>query len=164
MITAADTGDRTAAQDLLKQVTDAHHCLARDYERCTTSAEAMVYWSMTMVMTRRLAGHAPREREPAWRGRGSQPRETRRFAFDCSAFTRAATASMPNKTAISWQVNGPDEAGPCPRGRAGCAGSSPTASTRPAPHATSAAASPSPHPAPATPDDACPEDVPTGVA
>jgi transposase len=29
--------------------------LARDYERRTASAEAMVYWSMTMVMTRRLA-------------------------------------------------------------------------------------------------------------
>ncbi|MDQ0808735.1 transposase [Streptomyces sp. B3I7] len=30
--------------------------LARDYERRTTSAEAVIYWSMTMVMTRRLAG------------------------------------------------------------------------------------------------------------
>jgi transposase len=29
--------------------------LARDYERRTTSAEAMILWSMTMVMTRRLA-------------------------------------------------------------------------------------------------------------
>jgi len=29
--------------------------LARDFERRTTSAEAMIYWSMTMVMTRRLA-------------------------------------------------------------------------------------------------------------
>ena len=29
--------------------------LVRDVERRTTSAEAMVYWSMTMVMTRRLA-------------------------------------------------------------------------------------------------------------
>ncbi|GAA2605497.1 IS5 family transposase [Streptomyces axinellae] len=28
--------------------------LVRDFERRTTSAEAMVYWSMTMVMTRRL--------------------------------------------------------------------------------------------------------------
>ena len=33
--------------------------LARDYERRTTSAEAMVYWSMTMVMTRRLARTHP---------------------------------------------------------------------------------------------------------
>lgn len=30
--------------------------LARDYERRTASAEAMIYWSMTMVMSRRLAG------------------------------------------------------------------------------------------------------------
>ncbi|MGA5474365.1 IS5 family transposase [Streptomyces arboris] len=29
--------------------------LVRDFERRTTSAEAMVYWSMTMIMTRRLA-------------------------------------------------------------------------------------------------------------
>jgi transposase len=29
--------------------------LARDFERRTTSAEAMVYWSMTLLMTRRLA-------------------------------------------------------------------------------------------------------------
>ncbi|ASN25170.1 IS5/IS1182 family transposase [Streptomyces pluripotens] len=114
MVTAADVGDRTAAQVLLGQVADAHHrlellwadggytgslvehCLAtfalvlaivkrsddqkgfvvlpkrwiverlfahlmrsrrlvRDFERRTTSAEAMVYWSMTGLMTRRLA-------------------------------------------------------------------------------------------------------------
>ncbi|MEU3320715.1 hypothetical protein [Streptomyces sp. NPDC006785] len=29
--------------------------LVRDFERSTTSAETMVYWSMTMIMTRRLA-------------------------------------------------------------------------------------------------------------
>ncbi|MEB8337591.1 IS5 family transposase, partial [Streptomyces endophyticus] len=29
--------------------------LVRDFERSTTSAEVMVYWSMTMLMTRRLA-------------------------------------------------------------------------------------------------------------
>ncbi|WP_238697874.1 transposase [Streptomyces sp. E5N91] len=33
--------------------------LARDYERRTTSAEAMIYWSMTMIMTRRLARSHP---------------------------------------------------------------------------------------------------------
>ncbi|MFG2387231.1 IS5 family transposase [Streptomyces avermitilis] len=113
MVTAADVGDRTAAQVLLEQVASAHHrlalvwadggytgslveyCLAtfalvlaivkrsddqkgfvvlpkrwiverlfahlmrsrrlvRDFERRTTSAEAMVYWSMTLLMTRRL--------------------------------------------------------------------------------------------------------------
>lgn len=113
MVTAADTGDRTAARVLLEQVTHAHHrlelvwadggytgsliehCLAtlalvlaivkrsddmrgfvvlpkrwiverffahlmrsrrlaRDFERRTASAEAMVYWSMTLLMTRRL--------------------------------------------------------------------------------------------------------------
>ncbi|MFK4150286.1 IS5 family transposase [Streptomyces sp. NPDC004065] len=114
MVTAADVGDRSTAQVLLRQVVDAHHrlelvwadggytgslvehCLAtfalvlaivkrsddrrgfvvlpkrwiverlfahlmrsrrlvRDFERRTTSAEAMVYWSMTLLMTRRLA-------------------------------------------------------------------------------------------------------------
>ncbi|MFI9581721.1 IS5 family transposase [Streptomyces sp. NPDC052236] len=118
MVTAADTGDRTAARVLLKQVGDAHHrlalvwadggytgslvehCLAafalvlaivkrsddmrgfvvlpkrwiverffahlmrtrrlaRDFERRTTSAEAMIYWSMTLLMTRRLARTRP---------------------------------------------------------------------------------------------------------
>ncbi|WP_443059572.1 transposase [Streptomyces sp. NBC_00443] len=118
MVTAADVGDRAAADVLLHQVADAHHrlalvwadggytgslvehCLAtlalvlaivkrsddmrgfvvlpkrwiverlfahlmrtrrlvRDFERRTTSAEAMVYWLMTLLMTllmtRRLA-------------------------------------------------------------------------------------------------------------
>ncbi|WP_455770584.1 IS5 family transposase [Streptomyces antibioticus] len=118
MVTAADVGDRAAAQVLLAQVTDAHHrlaliwadggytgslveyCLAtlalvlaivkrsddmrgfvvlpkrwiverlfahlmrsrrlvRDFERRTTSAEAMVYWSMIGLMTRRLARSRP---------------------------------------------------------------------------------------------------------
>ncbi|MGW4750248.1 IS5 family transposase [Streptomyces sp. NPDC004290] len=33
--------------------------LVRDFERCTTSAEAMVYWSMIGLMTRRLARSRP---------------------------------------------------------------------------------------------------------
>lgn len=40
-------------------------------------------------------------------GSVSQPRATRRFAFERSASTRAGTASMPNSRAISWQVIGP---------------------------------------------------------
>jgi len=118
MVTAADIGDRAAAQVLLAQVTAAHHrlalvwadggytgslvgyCLAvlalvlaivkrsddmrgfvvlpkrwiverffahlmrsrrlvRDFERSTGSAEAMVYWSATTLMTRRLARPRP---------------------------------------------------------------------------------------------------------
>jgi len=118
MVTAADVGDRAAAEVLLRQVADAHHLLAlvwadggytgglveyclaalalvlaivkrsdnvrgfvvlpkrwiverlfahlmrsrrlvRDFERRTTSAEAMVYWSMTGLMTRRLARSRP---------------------------------------------------------------------------------------------------------
>jgi len=35
--------------------------LARDYERRTTSAEVMVYWSVTLLMTRRLAGSHPQQ-------------------------------------------------------------------------------------------------------
>ncbi|AWN32388.1 IS5 family transposase [Streptomyces sp. NEAU-S7GS2] len=34
--------------------------LVRDFERSTTSAEAMIYWSMTMLMTRPLARSRPR--------------------------------------------------------------------------------------------------------
>ncbi|MEU6512401.1 IS5 family transposase [Streptomyces sp. NPDC046942] len=118
MVTAADIGDRAAAQILLAQVASAHHrlavvwagggytgrlveyslavlalvlaivkrsddmrgfvvlpkrwiverffahpmrsrCLVRDFERSTSSAEAMVYWSMTMPMGRRLARPRP---------------------------------------------------------------------------------------------------------
>ncbi|WP_234390523.1 transposase [Streptomyces sp. MMG1533] len=118
MVTAADTGDRTAAHVLLGQVADVHHrlelvwadggytgslvehCLAafalvlatvkrsddmrgfvvlpkrwiverffahlmrtrslvRDFERRTTSAEAMVYWSMPLLTTRHLARPHP---------------------------------------------------------------------------------------------------------
>lgn len=33
--------------------------LVRAFERCTASAEAMVYWSMTLLMTRRLARPHP---------------------------------------------------------------------------------------------------------
>ncbi|WP_030594717.1 transposase [Streptomyces anulatus] len=33
--------------------------LALDFERRTSSAEAMVYWSRTMVMTRRLTRSRP---------------------------------------------------------------------------------------------------------
>jgi transposase len=33
--------------------------LVRDFERRTASAEAMVYWSMTLLMTRRLARPRP---------------------------------------------------------------------------------------------------------
>ncbi|WP_189529113.1 IS5 family transposase [Streptomyces sindenensis] len=33
--------------------------LVRDFERATTSAEAMIYWSMTMIMTRRLTRLRP---------------------------------------------------------------------------------------------------------
>ncbi|MFF1813916.1 IS5 family transposase [Streptomyces sp. NPDC058251] len=117
-VTAADTGDRAAAQTLLTRVVDAHHglelvwadggytgslieyCLTaltlviaavkrsddmrgfvvlpkrwiverffahlmrtrrlvRDFERRTSSAEAMIYWSMTLLMTRRLSRPRP---------------------------------------------------------------------------------------------------------
>jgi transposase len=33
--------------------------LVRDFERRTTSAEAVIHWSMTMLMTRRLARPRP---------------------------------------------------------------------------------------------------------
>ncbi|WP_107084626.1 transposase [Streptomyces europaeiscabiei] len=118
MVTAADTGDRAAAEVLLRHTADAHHLLAlvwadggytgslvehclaalalvltivkrsddmrgfvvlpkrwiverffahlmqsrrlvRDFERSTSSAEAMAYWSMIALITRRLARSRP---------------------------------------------------------------------------------------------------------
>ncbi|MFF4761108.1 transposase [Streptomyces sp. NPDC001292] len=70
MVTPASTGGRDAAQDLLSQATSRHHRtfawltrsrrLARDYERLPASSEAMILWSMTMVMARRLCRHRRR--------------------------------------------------------------------------------------------------------
>lgn len=65
-----------------------------------------VCWSMTLFIRAAWPSHTLREREPA-RRRLSQPRATRRFAFDRSASTRAGTTSIPNPAAISWQVRGP---------------------------------------------------------
>ncbi|WP_336114631.1 IS5 family transposase [Streptomyces sp. PTD9-10] len=132
MVTAADVGDRTAAQIVLRQVANAHHrlelvwaddgytgslvehCLATfalvltivkhsddlrgfvvlpkrwiverlfahlmrsrrlvcDFERRTTSAEAMVYWSMTLLMTRRRARAGRRDRRMALTTRAVTP-------------------------------------------------------------------------------------------
>ena len=129
MVTAADVGDRTAAQVLLEQTADAHHRLAfvwadggytgslveyclttfalvlaivkrsddmrgfvvlprrwvvertlswlmrsrrlvRDYETLPVLHEAIVLWSMTMLMSGRLAGRRPAAfRRPAPRAR-----------------------------------------------------------------------------------------------
>ncbi|WTL51413.1 transposase (plasmid) [Streptomyces sp. NBC_01497] len=56
-------GVRSAAQRWIVERTNAWlmrtRRLARDYERRTTSAEAMVYWSMILLMTRRLARPHP---------------------------------------------------------------------------------------------------------
>jgi hypothetical protein len=41
-----------------------HRRLVRDYEHRPASSESRVYWAMTDVMTRRLAGTSA----PAWRG------------------------------------------------------------------------------------------------
>ncbi|WP_228048663.1 hypothetical protein [Streptomyces justiciae] len=61
--------------------------LTRDYERRTTSAEAMAYWSLILRMTRCLPGSTRSQRKPAWLRvePGRQRRATRRFAFDCNA-------------------------------------------------------------------------------
>ncbi|MEU6922859.1 transposase [Streptomyces sp. NPDC046631] len=82
--------------------------LARDSERRIASAEAVIYWSMVALMPRRLARphRGPSLNRPG-AGSASQPRATRRFAFDRNASTRADTTSMPNTAAISWQVSGP---------------------------------------------------------
>lgn len=59
--------------------------LTRGYERRTETAEAMVLWSMTMVMSRRLA----KQRCEGARGvSASQPRTARRFAWTARAEPR----------------------------------------------------------------------------
>ncbi|MFI9780532.1 hypothetical protein ACIHCV_38660 [Streptomyces sp. NPDC051956] len=37
--------------------------MARDYEARTDSSEAMILWSMTMMMSRRLARRTPTQRQ-----------------------------------------------------------------------------------------------------
>ena len=81
--------------------------LVRDFERSIASAEAMVYWSMTMLMTAALPGHVLRERNRPGAGSISQPRAVSRLAFDRSASTFPGTASRPKQAAISWHVNVP---------------------------------------------------------
>lgn len=39
--------------------------LVRDYERRTDTSEAVIWWSMTMLMSRRLAAHRQQRRAPA---------------------------------------------------------------------------------------------------
>ncbi len=55
--------------------------LARDYERTTANAEAMIYWATIIIMTRRLAryetGTPPEPRRGAERKRPGQPKQTR---------------------------------------------------------------------------------------
>ncbi|MEU2339062.1 IS5 family transposase [Streptomyces sp. NPDC013172] len=82
--------------------------LARDYETLPTMHEAMVLWSMTMLMSGRLAGRrrgafSRPEPRPGVNTPGrtwsTHPRSTRRFAFDRSPSTFAGTASSPRAAA-----------------------------------------------------------------
>lgn len=166
MVTAADVGDRAAAQVLLTQVTAAHHLLAlvwadggytgslveyclaalalvlaivkrsddmrgfvvlpkrwiverffahlmrsrrlvRDFERSIASAEAMVYWSMTMLMTPRCPATSFASVNRPGAGSVSQPRAVSRLAFDRSASTFPGTGSRPKQAAISCHVKAP---------------------------------------------------------
>ncbi|WP_234329441.1 MULTISPECIES: IS5 family transposase [unclassified Streptomyces] len=75
--------------------------LARDYETLPAMHEAMVLWSMTMLMSSRLAGRRPGCFQPAGTASGvntpgrtwrAHPRSTRRFAFDRNPSTFAGTA------------------------------------------------------------------------
>lgn len=47
--------------------------LARDYERATANAEAMIYWATVIIMTRRLARYET-GRPPVRRWGGERPR------------------------------------------------------------------------------------------
>lgn len=75
--------------------------LVRDVETLPAMHEAMVLWSMTMLMSGRLAGRRPGAFTPAGvpdgvnipgRTSSAHPRSTRRFAFGRSPSTFAGTA------------------------------------------------------------------------
>lgn len=77
--------------------------LVRDYETLPARHEAMVLWSMTMLMSSRLAGRRPgafsrpaseRMNTPG-RVWSAHPRSTRRFAFDRSPSAFAGTPRGP---------------------------------------------------------------------
>ncbi|MFD9218008.1 transposase [Streptomyces sp. NPDC059544] len=77
--------------------------LVRDNETLPATHEAMVLWSMTMLMSSRLAGAAlapsagrrPERMNTPGRVWSAQPRSTRRFAFDRSPSTFAGTPRGP---------------------------------------------------------------------
>lgn len=71
--------------------------LARDYEARTDSVEAMVWWSMSMVISRRLA--RPRGLNIPGTASVSQPRRARRLAFECTPSTFAGTTARPSAAA-----------------------------------------------------------------
>jgi transposase len=54
--------------------------LARDYERTTANAEAMIYWATVLIMTRRLARYENGQPQPARWG-GERPRPTEQAAL-----------------------------------------------------------------------------------
>ena len=86
--------------------------LARDYERRTDTSEAVIRWSMSMVMSRRLVRRA---RRPG-RSSASQPRAARRFAFDRSPSTFAGTGSS-LRAAASCRQSIASSCVPLPRAR-----------------------------------------------
>jgi transposase len=57
-----------------------HRRLARDYERTTASAEAMIYWATILIMTRRLARYETGQ-PPTKRWGGERPRPTEQAAL-----------------------------------------------------------------------------------
>ncbi|WP_179382349.1 transposase [Streptomyces sp. SA15] len=120
MVTAADTGDRAATQVLLRQVADAHHQPALVRADGGYTGSLVEYCLTALVLVHQRQGHGlvedpahdppPGPATPAASMNrpgcsASQPRATRRFAFDRSASIRAGTTSMPNTAAISWQVS-----------------------------------------------------------
>jgi hypothetical protein len=54
--------------------------LARDYERTTANAEAMIYWATVLIMTRRLARYENGQ-PPIKRWGGERPRPTQQAAL-----------------------------------------------------------------------------------
>ncbi|WP_162951050.1 hypothetical protein [Streptomyces sp. CC0208] len=76
-------------------------------ERSTAGAEAIVYRSMTTLMTAALPGSVLREREPARRRLDQPAPDHQALRLDRSARAFHGARSRPKQAAISWHVKGP---------------------------------------------------------
>jgi hypothetical protein len=83
--------------------------LARDYERTTANAEAMIYWATVIIMTRRLARYE-NDQPPIERWGGERPRPNEQAALSTGS-KPAVAITMGRATKQGLVVEEPDPAG-----------------------------------------------------